>query len=125
MRFAKTRTLVWMTVAAILLIYYAVKLAPLPLVQTWWRAGEAHWNDTWHRRGRMADWLVMSHALIGKTRAQVVAQLGEPPSTDYFRDWTLVYNLGAERGFVSIDSEWLVLRIGADGRVQEVRILRD
>jgi len=73
----------------------------------------------------MADWLLLSRSLIGKTRAQVVEDLGEPPPTDYFRDWSLVYNLGSERGFISIDSEWLVIRIGNDSRVVEARIVRD
>jgi hypothetical protein len=102
-----------------------VTRAPLPLIQSWWRAGETRWDDPWNRRHRMADWLIFSHSLIGNTRAQVVEKLGEPPPTEYFRDWSLVYNLGAERGFMSIDSEWLVVRLGADGKVQQARIVRD
>jgi hypothetical protein len=105
--------------------YFLIARAPLPFVQSWWHAGGSQWNDPWNRRHRMADWLVYSHSLIGLTRAQAVGKLGEPPSTDYFRDWTLVYNLGAERGFMSIDSEWLVIRVGRDGRVEEARIVRD
>jgi hypothetical protein len=33
--------------------------------------------------------------------------------------------LGAERGLFSIDNEWLVVRIGDDGRVAEASIVRD
>ncbi len=51
--------------------------------------------------------------------------LGEPPSTGYFSDWDLVYRLGMERGFISIDSEWLVTRLGPDGRVVQARIVTD
>ena len=51
--------------------------------------------------------------------------LGEPPETEYFRDWDLVYWLGPERGFMSIDSEWLVLRLHENGRAAECRIVRD
>ena len=117
------RWLVWIAVP--LFSYYVAAHAPLPFIQVWWRAGESNWTDPWKRRHRMADWLVFSHALIGKTRADVVGQLGEPPPTDYFREWSMVYNLGLERGFFSIDSEWLVARIGQDGRVEETRIVRD
>jgi hypothetical protein len=115
----------WVLGAVVVAGYLFVARAPLPLIQSWWLAGEAKWNDPWNRRHRMADWLVLSRSLIGKTRAQVVGDLGEPPPTDYFRDSSLVYNLGSERGFISIDSEWLVIRIGNDGRVVEARIVRD
>ena len=51
--------------------------------------------------------------------------LGEPPHTGYFKDWDLVYWLGRERGFISIDSEWLVVRLDPKGWVREYRIVRD
>lgn len=73
----------------------------------------------------MADRLLADRALIGLTRAQVVAMLGEPAPTGYFRDWDLVYRLGMERSYISIDSEWLVLRLGPDGRVAQARLVRD
>lgn len=73
----------------------------------------------------MADRLIARRTLIGKTRAEVVELLGEPPPTGYFADWDLVYWLGPERGFISIDSEWLVLRLAEDGRVIDNRIVRD
>jgi hypothetical protein len=73
----------------------------------------------------MADRLIAQGTLLGKTRAEVVEMLGEPPRTGYFADWDLVYWLGPERGFISIDSEWLVLRLSADGRVTDNRIVRD
>ena len=73
----------------------------------------------------MADRLIARRTLQNKTRAAVIKMLGEPPETGYFRDWDMVYWLGPERGFISIDSEWLVLRVDADGRVVEYRIVRD
>jgi outer membrane protein assembly factor BamE (lipoprotein component of BamABCDE complex) len=76
-------------------------------------------------RLRMADRLIARQMLLGKTRGQVVEMLGEPTSTAYFRDWDMVYWLGPERGFFRIDSEWLVLKLGANGRVVENRIVRD
>ena len=73
----------------------------------------------------MADRLLARGTLLGKSRAEVVAMLGEPPETEYFREWHLVYRLGPERGLFGIDSEWLVLRIREDGRVAECRIVTD
>ena len=73
----------------------------------------------------MADRLLARRSLLGRTRAEVVAVLGEPPPTGYFADWDMVYWLGLERGWIRIDSEWLVLRLGKDGRVVDGRIVRD
>ncbi len=42
----------------------------------------------------MADRLVARGTLIGKTRAEAVELLGEPPQTGYFTDRDLVYWLG-------------------------------
>lgn len=76
-------------------------------------------------RLRMADDLVSNKKLIGLARQEVVARLGEPPKTEYFKEFDLVYYLGPERGFISIDSEWLLLNLGPDGRVQRATIARD
>jgi hypothetical protein len=76
-------------------------------------------------RLRMADDLVDNKKLIGLTRQEVVACLGEPPKTEYFKKFDLVYYLGPERGFISIDSEWLVLKLGPDCRVERAAIARD
>lgn len=105
--------------------YYVARIAPLPFVESWWQVGATKSNDSWHRRHRMADWMVATGALLGKRREEVIAQLGYPPATDYFSDWSLVYNLGAERGWLSIDSEWLVLRDNAAGIITDTRIVRD
>jgi outer membrane protein assembly factor BamE (lipoprotein component of BamABCDE complex) len=72
----------------------------------------------------MADDLVRTRRLDGMTRAQVIALLGEPPKTPYFKDYDLVYLLGPERGSLRIDSEWLVVKFGRDGRA-DARIARD
>jgi hypothetical protein len=88
----------------------------------------AVWNGPQVRDGvrlKMADRLVARRILIGKSRSDVLGLLGEPPATGYFKEWDLVYWIGPERGFISIDSEWLVLRLGTNGRVSEVKIVRD
>ena len=76
-------------------------------------------------RLRMADDLVENKKLIGLTRQEVVARLGGPPKTEYFENFDLVYYLGPERGFMSIDSEWLVVKFGPDGRVERAAIAND
>ncbi len=76
-------------------------------------------------RLNMADGLIARETLAGLSRAHVVEMLGEPPTPEYFRNWDMVYRLGNERGLFGIDSEWLVIRLGADGRVVEYRIVRD
>lgn len=71
------------------------------------------------------DDLVRSHDFRNWSRAQVVALLGEPPRTDYFSSYDLVYWLGPERSAISIDSEWLVFRLDTSGRVVEYRVVTD
>lgn len=103
--------------------YYAYRHAPLPFVAGWWTAQA--WDDPLHKRHRIADGLLLAGRLVGRSRTEVVAFLGEPSPTAYFDDWQLVYNLGAERGWLSIDSEWLVMRTAGDGRIVEAAIVRD
>ena len=76
-------------------------------------------------RGCMVDDLIARHHLKGRTRAEVVALLDEPRRTVYFQHYDLVYWLGPERGWISIDSEWLVFRLDATGRVAEYRLVTD
>jgi hypothetical protein len=73
----------------------------------------------------MADGLVESETLKGKAKVAVLAMLGPPTETDKFKDYALVYWLGAERGFIGIDSEWLVVNFDKSGTVSEVSIVRD
>ncbi len=76
-------------------------------------------------RGCMVDDLPRRHALRGRTRAQVVALLGEPRPTSYFQEYDLVYWLGPERSALGLDSEWLVLQLDKAGRVTEHRLVTD
>lgn len=76
-------------------------------------------------RIRMVDDLLERHQLTGMGRAEVVAILGEPDRTPYFREWDMIYWLGPERGLLGIDSEWLVLRVDERHRVVEHRIVTD
>ena len=90
-----------------------------------WKARSMDADLSWPTRLRMVDDLLRRHLLDNATRAQVEVMLGPADNTQYFREWDLVYRLGPERGFIRIDSEWLVLRIDQAGRVAEYRIVRD
>ena len=115
----------------VVLLFASTVIAMLALERVWFADREfdaAVWRDEAQvRRGvrsKMADWLLARGMLLGKTRAEVVELLGEPPPTEYFADWDMVYWLGLERGY-GIDSEWLVLRVDSEGRIAENHIARD
>lgn len=90
-----------------------------------WRANPRSANPMWPTRLRMVDDLMARRLLDGVSLDSVTALLGTPDSTAYFSDWSMVYYLGPERGLVSIDSEWLVIRLGPEGMVREYRLARD
>ncbi len=73
----------------------------------------------------MVDSLIESRKLEGKTQDEILALLGPPTDTSYFTDWDAVYWLGPERGWLRLDSEWLVLRFDDKGRVFEYQLVRD
>ena len=73
----------------------------------------------------MVDALLSKHQFNGYSKKAVLELLGEPEQTNYFQDYDLVYWLGPERGFISIDSEWLVFKLDADLHVREYHIVRD
>lgn len=105
-----------------------------PTVEDHWHRREfesAAWrrnagaNTEWPARLTMVDDLLARHPLQGLSRDSVERLLGPRDSTEYWHEWDLVYLLGPERGLISMDSEWLVARLGPDGRVVEYRIVRD
>ena len=110
---------------AAMVAFYLLASAPFPFAQALWQAADYDRRDRLYKRHRMADWLVMTDALIGLRRDEVLAKLGTPTPTDKFSNYDLVYHLGDERGFISIDSEWLVLRLSASGAIAEAEVLRD
>jgi len=89
-----------------------------------WR-GNARADPMYPARLTMIDDLLERRLLEGATRDSVAQLLGPRDSTAYFGDWELVYWLGPERGLIRIDSEWLVVAFGPDGRVTTARIVRD
>lgn len=98
------------------------KRGQLPFDSETWQSAQSRSNDI---RVRMVDDLLRRYSFQGMTRNQVTAIIGEPDKTEYFRNCDLVYWLGPERGFISIDSEWLVFRLDGDKKVAECRVLSD
>ncbi|MCB9492421.1 MAG: hypothetical protein H6674_10195 [Dehalococcoidia bacterium] len=74
-------------------------------------------------RQRMVDDLMDSGLLRDKTAEEVLALLGPDDrghtSQDSPPPQRLTYLLGPERGFISIDSEWLEVRFNQEGRVDK------
>lgn len=88
--------------------------------EEWLEVSDYDWFTAPHRL-RMAQSLIRDHALLGRTRSEVIAQLGEAPrigglTTDE-RD---VYYLGM-RGW---DDWHLGVHYGTDGRVARVALIR-
>lgn len=96
-----------------------------------WKAFPRSTNEWPHTtlrpiRIRMVDGLLKQHDFKGQSRDDVEKLLGPKTKTEYFSDWDLVYYLGPGRYGAAIgDSEWLVLRFDATGRVQDYRIVHD
>jgi hypothetical protein len=89
---------------------------------------EAKWKDSGtpaSLRLSMADDLVASRRLEKLPRADVVKLLGEPLTTPYLKEYDMVYVLGPERGYVRVDSEWLVIKLSPSGHVEKAAVARD
>jgi hypothetical protein len=76
-------------------------------------------------RIRMVDDLMKSRRLDGRSVEEVRKLLGKRTDTDSFEEYELVYWLGPERGFMGIDSEWLVISFDDKGVVQSYGIKHD
>lgn len=93
----------------------------IPFDSAVWKADE---NLNSGIRVKMVDNLLKTRQVVGSRKAEIDSLLGVPQSTGYFKDFEYVYWLGPERGFFSIDSEWLCLNF-RDGLVIEAEIRRD
>ena len=82
----------------------------------------------WPPRLCMVDDLMSSGKLDGLTSQQVVELLGPPHDKSFPFGCTqcdIHYYLGPERGFIRIDSEWLFITFGKDGKVTRYWLYRD
>lgn len=106
---------------------YAVwaMVPPLPITKfdaSRWRSVERSGD---YIRQDMAGSLIWSGQLEGMSRKEVEEMLGPDCECGYFADWDLVYWLGPERSWLSLDSEWLVIRFGKDGRYLQHALVTD
>lgn len=110
--------------AAAAVLSWTIIFSPLPFVASWWHV-DFQFGTALKTRYRVADGLVSGGRLNGMTRTEVLALLGAPPETDKFRNHGLVYVLGPERGFMSIDYEWLLVDFNSAGNVSNVAVVTD
>ena len=84
------------------------------------------WISDPENRTRIVDDLLSDYELVGMTEEEIRALLGghDNESGYFLQEDRLGYWLGPERGWISIDSEWLVLDF-ADGVVADAFITRD
>ena len=84
------------------------------------------WLNAPAERVYMVDDLLNKYELVGKTKDEVNTLLGTPTATDYSKNENnMVYYLGDERGFISIDSEWLVISLNGNEKVIKSQIRTD
>lgn len=70
--------------------------------------------------------LLRSPGLVGKSRSEVVGLLGPPSGVDRnYINSDIVYWLGPERGYLSLDSEWLRIDLDEHDVVVGAEVLRD
>jgi hypothetical protein len=110
--------------AVALLALQWLTTGPLPFDRARWDALVGDQEDPWHRRQRMADSLLLDGSLIGRTRAEVVARLGEPHSATS-DDGALVYLLGDSREIAGFGSDELWLTLDSQKRVAEANVWND
>jgi len=77
--------------------------------------------DASHARQQMVRDLLQDHPLKGMTRAQGLALLGPAEQTDKWSGYELVYVLGPQ----GIDFDWLIIKLGPDGKVARYAVVWD
>ncbi|MDL2417614.1 outer membrane protein assembly factor BamE [Bacillus tropicus] len=84
------------------------------------------WLHAEENRVHMVDDLLQKYKLTGKSNEEITKLLGAPTETRNEESGvSTVYYLGNERGFISIDSEQLVLQFDKDGKVVEYKVHND
>ncbi len=114
------------TVAPALLgrMLLSVDSRPIPFDSEVWMATPSEFSlDS--VRLRMVDDLLATRPLVGRHRDEIVALIGEPDDTPYFRKYPMVYHLGQERHPFGIDSEWLVIQLNDHGIATESLVVTD
>ena len=91
---------------------------------TWKNTPSIHSLDS--MRLRMVEDLLKTHSILGKSKEEMVALIGEPDQTEYFKTRDMVYMLGQETdSYFAIDSQWLVLDLNESDNVIAFKIVTD
>ncbi|MBE7096165.1 MULTISPECIES: hypothetical protein [Bacillus] len=111
-----------MIVGCILLIVCTAQLSMNTYTS---KFNQDRWLHAEEKRVHMVDDLMQKYKLTGKSNEEITKLLGTPTETRNGEEGiTTSYYLGNERGFISIDSEQLVLQFDRDGRVMEYKVHR-
>ncbi len=105
-------------------VILSVDFRPIPLDSEVWKAtpSEFSWDSV---RLRMVDDRLATRPLVGQHQDDIVALIGEPDDTPYFREYAMVYHLGQERHPFGIDSEWLVIQLDDQMTATECLVVTD
>jgi len=104
--------------------YWHVTHGPTEFNQSIWLRAEITSDSP---RLRMADGLLKSGVLLGKSQSEIEVMLGPPTYTVHgdagsVRKSGLVYRLGPERDYPDIDVESLALDFNPAGKVRDAHI---
>ena len=107
-------------------VYWHVTNGPTEFNRSVWLRAEITYDSP---RLRMADGLVRSGALLGKSQSEIEAMLGAPTYNGYrepglVRKSGLVYKLGPECEYPGIDNEYLGLEFDPVGKVRYAHIFK-
>lgn len=118
----KKQMLSVMIVGLVPLIVCTVQLSMNEYTSTF---NQNRWLNYAEKRVHMVDDLLQKHKLVGKSTEEITKLLGNPTETRSLDEGSItLYYLGDERGFISIDSERLVLQFDKEGRVVNHEVQR-
>lgn len=81
------------------------------------------WVNSPKERVHIVDDMLMENKLQGKTKKEIIDLLGMPTENEYFsKPNRIVYYLGLERNFISIEHEWLIIILDDEGKCVEYKI---
>jgi hypothetical protein len=117
------------TGAKVLLVWLVVAGAcdrSRPFDSADWQAASSNRGDAPTVRQRMVG-DVVQRLLPGKSRGEIERLLGPSLDTKYFKETgrDLIYVLGPERSFISIDDEWLLIWLDQAGRFRQAEMVTD
>ncbi|WP_375089793.1 hypothetical protein ACDZ29_02830 [Peribacillus sp. RS7] len=106
------------------LLFYSVVMLGVNEYES--RFTTERWLNDDEGRVYLVDDLMNDHELIGKTKEEVTTLLGPPTETEYFKEKdNVVFYLGAERGIIRMDSEWLVIWFDGSDKAVKLELRTD